>query len=217
MATPAGTSTLVVGDIRLTLIPDGYHRCDPVRTFIGSTGSDWQLHRHLLDAQGRVVMTMGALMADLPDGRRVLFDLGFGARTVILEALAMEFWGGRLLRSLAEVGVTPDDIDVVAYSHLHADHVGWTCDSTDATLTFGRARHVMSRSEWAHWETNPDVGGHHDRADTGAYAGPLFVRGVVGYRTRGGARRRDPLSGADQPSGMGVRAGRKSGCGAPGP
>jgi len=159
MVRPAGTSSLVLGDIRLTLIPDGYHRCDPVRTFVGSTGHDWDVHGDLLDEQGRLVMTMGALMAELPDGRRVLFDLGFGARTVILETLAMEFWGGRLLQSLAQVGVTPDDIDVVAYSHLHSDHVGWTCNNADAALTFGRARHVMSRSEWTHWETKPDVGG----------------------------------------------------------
>ncbi|MGO9876731.1 MAG: MBL fold metallo-hydrolase [Acidimicrobiia bacterium] len=158
MAMPAGSSSLVVGDIRLTMIPDGYHRCDPIRTFVGSTNQDWETHSHLLDERGRIVMTMGALMAELPDGRRVLFDLGFGARTVILEELAIEFWGGRLLRSLANVGVAPDDIDVVAYSHLHADHVGWT-STPDAALTFGRARHVMSRSEWAYWETNPDLGG----------------------------------------------------------
>jgi glyoxylase-like metal-dependent hydrolase (beta-lactamase superfamily II) len=152
------------------MIPDGYHRCDPLRAFLGSTRNDWDAHPHLLDEHGRVVMTMGALMAELPDGRRVLLDLGFGARTIILEELAMEFWGGRLLASLASIGLAPDDIDVVAYSHLHADHVGWTSGAGEE-LTFGRARHVLSRAEWDHWETRPDSGG-----PTGADVAALAAR-----------------------------------------
>ena len=159
MGRPVDTSSMVVGDIRLTMIADGYHRCDPTRTFVGSTEADWDAHRHLLDARGRVVMTMGALLAELPDGRRVLFDLGFGARTVILEDLAMEFWGGRLLSSLARAGCTPADIDVVAYSHLHADHVGWTTDLAQETLTFPHARHVLARPEWDYWASRPGAGG----------------------------------------------------------
>jgi glyoxylase-like metal-dependent hydrolase (beta-lactamase superfamily II) len=71
----------------------------------------------------------------------------------------MEFWGGRLLSSLASAGIAPADIDVVAYSHLHADHVGWTTDLADGTLTFPRARHVMSRPEWEHWAARPGAGG----------------------------------------------------------
>jgi glyoxylase-like metal-dependent hydrolase (beta-lactamase superfamily II) len=163
---PVGLSSFVVGDIRLTLIPDGYHRCDPLVTFIGSTQPDWDAHRHLLDDAGRLVMTMGALLAELPDGQRALIDLGFGPRTLILEALAMEFWGGRLVASLAAVGLQPDDIDAVLYSHLHADHVGWTADRDQGGLTFGRARHVMSPAEWAHWEPIPGTGGpdEHDLA-----------------------------------------------------
>lgn len=150
---------MTVGAVRLAMIADGYHRCDPTRTFVGSTTEDWDAHPHLLDDRGRVVMTMGALLAELPDGRRVLIDLGFGARTLILEELGMEFWGGRLVASLAAAGLTPDDIDVVAYSHLHADHVGWTTNLADDTLTFPRARHVMSRSEWDHWADRPGAGG----------------------------------------------------------
>jgi hypothetical protein len=32
-----------------------------LRTFVGSTQNDWEMHAHLLDEQGRVVMTAGAL------------------------------------------------------------------------------------------------------------------------------------------------------------
>jgi glyoxylase-like metal-dependent hydrolase (beta-lactamase superfamily II) len=162
-AQPVGVSSFEVGDIRLTLIPDGYHRCDPTKTLVGSTAEHWDAHRHLLDDNGRLVMTMGALLAELPGGERVLIDLGFGPRTVILAELSMEFWGGRLLASLARVGLQPDDIDAVLYSHLHIDHVGWTAERDNDGLTFGRARHLMTRSEWDHWSARPGTGGPTER------------------------------------------------------
>ncbi len=157
MSLPAGVSSITVGDIRLTLIPDGYHRCDPVGTLVGSTADDWAGHPHLLDDRGRLVMTMGSLLVELPSGERALIDLGFGPRTLILESMAMEFWGGRLLASLAALGLEPDDIDAVLYSHLHVDHVGWTAPGDG--LTFPRARHVMAREEWEYWTGEPAMVG----------------------------------------------------------
>jgi glyoxylase-like metal-dependent hydrolase (beta-lactamase superfamily II) len=159
LAQPVGISSLVVGDIRLTLIPDGYHRADPLSTFVGSTQADWDAHSHLLDDRGRLVMTMGALLAELPNGMRVLIDLGFGPRTVILSELGMEFWGGRLLANLASCGVEPADVDAVLYSHLHVDHVGWTSAAQDGALTFERARPVMFRGEWEYWAGRTGAGG----------------------------------------------------------
>jgi glyoxylase-like metal-dependent hydrolase (beta-lactamase superfamily II) len=161
-AQPVGVSSFAVGDIRLTHLPDGYHRCDPLPTFAGSTQSDWDEHRHLLDEQGRVVMTMGAILAELPDRQRMLIDLAFGPRTMILEGLAMEFWGGRLVRSLATIGLQPADIDVVCYSHMHIDHVGWTADVAGA-LTFSRARHVVARAELEYWLSSDELGGPDER------------------------------------------------------
>ena len=158
MVAPAGLSSYTVGDIRLTLLPDGYHRCEPVATFPGSTAADWEQHANLLDERGRVVMTMGALLAEFPDGTRALLDTGFGHRTIVLAELGLEFWGGRLLKSLAAAGLSPDDIDVVAYSHMHIDHVGWTA-TDDEALTFSNARHVLAREEWDHWAGQPDAGG----------------------------------------------------------
>jgi glyoxylase-like metal-dependent hydrolase (beta-lactamase superfamily II) len=158
-AQPAGPASTTIGDIRLTLIPDGYHRCDPTKTFLGSTVDDWRDHPHLLDDHGRLVMTMGSILAELPSGVRVLIDLGFGPRTLILSDLGMEFWGGRLLSSLTAIGVPPDAIDVVVYSHLHVDHVGWAADADDGSLTFDQARHVLSAAEWEHWHDKPDLGG----------------------------------------------------------
>jgi glyoxylase-like metal-dependent hydrolase (beta-lactamase superfamily II) len=157
-ARPVDVQRLQVGDTRLSHLADGYHRCDPVTSIVGSDADHWREHEHLLDDQGRLVMSMGSLLIETPDGTRALVDLGFGPRTLVLEDRGMDFWGGRLLASLAAVGLSPDDIDLVLYSHLHLDHVGWTTGLGDR-LTFPNARHVMSTAEWEHWTGAPMLGG----------------------------------------------------------
>lgn len=61
--------------------------------------------------------------------------------------------GTRYLDSLATVGLTPEDIDFVMCTHLHADHVGWNTRLIDGrwTPTFANARYVFARSEFAYW------------------------------------------------------------------
>jgi glyoxylase-like metal-dependent hydrolase (beta-lactamase superfamily II) len=57
--------------------------------------------------------------------------------------------GTRYLANLGAAGCTPDDIDVVMCTHLHADHLGWNTklQSGRWVPTFPRARYVMSQRE----------------------------------------------------------------------
>ena len=59
----------------------------------------------------------------------------------------------RYLDSLATVGLTPDSIDFVMCTHLHADHVGWNTRLIDGrwTPTFANARYVFANSEFEYW------------------------------------------------------------------
>ena len=59
----------------------------------------------------------------------------------------------RYLDSLATVGLTPDSIDFVMCTHLHADHVGWNTRLIDGrwTPTFANARYVFAISEFEYW------------------------------------------------------------------
>jgi len=55
----------------------------------------------------------------------------------------------RYLTNLAAAGWTPEQIDIVMCTHLHADHVGWNTrlQSGRWVPTFPRARYVMSQRE----------------------------------------------------------------------
>jgi len=58
------------------------------------------------------------------------------------------------LRRLAAAGCSPDDVDMVFCTHLHADHVGWNTrlESGRWTPTFPKARYLVGKTELAFWE-----------------------------------------------------------------
>lgn len=58
-----------------------------------------------------------------------------------------------LLR-LSEIGIKPDDIDIVMCSHMHPDHVGWNTQLKDGSWvpTFANARYVFARKEYEYWQ-----------------------------------------------------------------
>jgi glyoxylase-like metal-dependent hydrolase (beta-lactamase superfamily II) len=102
-------------------------------------------------------VTFGCCLV-VADGRRVLIDTGWGPVVGPPGRLAGP---GRLLDELAEVGVSPDDVDVVAFTHLHPDHVGWNLmrDSDDEPWRprFQRARYLVPRDDWESYRSREQV------------------------------------------------------------
>jgi len=93
---------------------------------------------------------------DTIDGPVMGFLLQSGDRNILVDCgIADSFfidgkaWGGfpgvggrsYVLNSLKKHGVTPQDIEMVLYTHLHNDHAG-ACDQ------FTKAVHVFQRDEW---------------------------------------------------------------------
>jgi glyoxylase-like metal-dependent hydrolase (beta-lactamase superfamily II) len=147
-STPASPYAFELGEIRCRVVSDGTAPYDP--GFVFANADPDELSGALagrLDAQGLLATPYHCLLLETPDAL-VLVDTGLGGLAAAADAPA-----GRLLRSLEATGHTPDDVDVVLLSHAHPDHIGGLLDG--GRLTFSRARHVMSRTEWEFW-TDPD-------------------------------------------------------------
>jgi glyoxylase-like metal-dependent hydrolase (beta-lactamase superfamily II) len=71
------------------------------------------------------------------------------------------------LANLAAAGVSPESVDCVLCTHLHADHVGWNTRLSDGQWvpTFPRARYLLARTEWEYWR----VSKNRDRYTTDPY------------------------------------------------
>jgi glyoxylase-like metal-dependent hydrolase (beta-lactamase superfamily II) len=87
-------------------------------------------------------------------GRVILLETGIGA---FFEPTLRERYGvvepeHVLLSSLAEIGITPEQVDVVVFSHLHFDHAGGALARFEpgqpARLVFPRATYVVGAEAW---------------------------------------------------------------------
>jgi len=83
--------------------------------------------------------------------RRILVDAGSGPN---FQATA-----GRLTDALLDIGVDPEDITDVVFTHGHADHLWGALDDFEEGPRFPNARHVMGDAEHAYWTdpTTPDT------------------------------------------------------------
>ncbi len=103
-------------------------------------------HPATVGRYGRWRLAVYAFLVTTPRAT-VLVDAGVGPRgTVAAEWLDT---GGDLMRRLDAIGVPPASIDILVFTHLHEDHVGWASDPEGELPRFARARHVLSELEWA--------------------------------------------------------------------
>jgi len=105
------------------------------------------------DDRNRIDLACRALLVD--DGsRKILFETGVGA---FFDPKMRDRFGVNeaehvLLQSLAAIGLSHEDIDIVVLSHLHFDHAGgllsaWTEDA-ESTLLFPNAAYLVGRTAW---------------------------------------------------------------------
>ena len=75
------------------------------------------------------------------------------------------------LENMEALGVHPHEVDFVMCTHLHVDHVGWNTQLVDGSWvpTFPRARYLMGRMEYEHWEKRA-------QAAPGTRDQPRFIR-----------------------------------------
>jgi glyoxylase-like metal-dependent hydrolase (beta-lactamase superfamily II) len=144
---PSAVCSLRVGDLKVSYVPDGAMLLKPAPPLPPHE----MRHRspytaHLNDTARLVANTGGLLVQDGP--RSLLIDAGFGPHSVPEEPshpYLGTLHGGSLMTNLAKLGARPDEIETVAFTHLHPDHIGWA--TTDPPV-FTRATFAIPETAW---------------------------------------------------------------------
>jgi methylmalonyl-CoA epimerase len=152
-ASRAPSSSAVVryalGNLELISVFDGFFRLDGGAMFGVVPKALWA-QQAPPDDRNRILMAMRPLI--VRGARTMLIDAGLGDKD---DAKFHEIYGvdrsRNLDHTLAEAGLSPDDIDIVLASHLHFDHAGgFTVRDASGRLRpkFRKAQYVVRRGEW---------------------------------------------------------------------
>ncbi len=138
-----------VGNLEIVPIYDG-QGCEPARESLTKpgVGDPWACHEHLLDGAGNLELAVGGFLLRTGD-RTVLIDAGVG--TINND----KYRGGQFLENLRNVGVAPEDVTDVVFTHLHYDHVGWATQKGE--IVFPNATYRVHEADHAHFLCGPDA------------------------------------------------------------
>ncbi|GKQ40654.1 MBL fold metallo-hydrolase [Streptomyces sp. A012304] len=157
---PSGIRSLTLGDTKLSYVPDGTALLDARVCLPDATEEFWAQHPEYLDEAGHLVAGVGGLLVER-DGRALLIDAGFGPQTIEPPLSPVgTLSGGALLDNLAKLGRTPAQIEAVAFTHLHPDHIGWAYHPAPGgdLPAFTSADYVITDPEWTHPPRPEDSG-----------------------------------------------------------
>lgn len=159
--------SLRLGDLTITDVQDGGTWLKPRGWLPAATDADWATYSDHLDGGGFLVAGIGALLVERGD-RALLIDTGFGPESHPddpTNPLLGIIYGGELLNNLRRLGREPSQIEAVAITHLHADHLGWAWSTepyTDAQ-PFGHATHFVAAPEWERRDLAAERGASEER------------------------------------------------------
>ncbi|GHO98080.1 MBL fold hydrolase [Reticulibacter mediterranei] len=156
MVKAAAYGSITPGSVRITYLPDGYILFNPTAVFSTTTTADWQFYQNYLDDNGQLVGSLGAYLLQTPE-HTILIDTGLGPRTY--ESNRFKCYGGQLLFNLERAGLDPADIDIVFFTHMHADHVNGVVREVNGepALTFPNARYLVRGAEWHRFDNQPET------------------------------------------------------------
>ena len=178
--------TVRVGNVEITALSDGRIRFAPSDFFPTVSADAWAPYLDDLTPQGDMIMNLGCF-AIRSEGKTILIDTGLGRDSGGIDALET----GGLLADMRAKGVRRAEVDIVAITHLHIDHVGWNfryddgeasdsrqgAGSRDAAPrpTFANARYWVNNADWRVFTR----GALRKREYMGAQVLPLQERGLL--------------------------------------
>ncbi len=137
------------------------------------------LNPHFADDEGRLIMSIHALVIDTGD-HRIIVDTCIGND----KPRQIPNWNNlqtSFLHDLEAAGYPRESIDTVLCTHLHVDHVGWNTMLVDGEWvpTFPNARYLLADKEYEYWSTTEDDAGYGDiMADS---VQPVVDAGLVDF------------------------------------
>jgi len=171
-----------IGDVKITKVVEleatgGSRFILPDATREAAQEIGW-LYPHFADADGRLIMSIHALIVETPD-RRIMVDTCLGND----KQRAIPGWHmrtGPFLEDIAAAGYPRESIDTVLCTHLHVDHVGWNTMLVDGKWlpTFPNARYLMGKTEYDHWSTRGAANARGDDPFSDSVK-PVFDAGLV--------------------------------------
>lgn len=131
------------GQYEVTAYSDAHLEGPPQQRFPDVPPGVWT--PDLLTANGKLRLNVGCFL--IKGGRKtVLVDCGIGPDP------GNRFGGARgvLGQDLQREGVRMEDIDIVLFTHLHADHVGWSVRLENGAIrpAFPRATYLAPRADF---------------------------------------------------------------------
>lgn len=164
--TSTTTDILTFGDVTVTRAVEsvGSIGMTPDQFFPGTDAAAWDgqehhLRPHFLESDGPTTMESTARVAMQTwvirsGGRTVLIDTAIGNDKDRPDVPSWSRLQTPFLARLAAIGVTPEDVDVVVNTHLHADHIGWNTRLVDGEWlpTFPNAQYLMPQEDLDFWD-----------------------------------------------------------------
>ena len=139
-----------LGEAEVTTIQDGAHIREPINPPFSMEKSEADIKK-IADANN--LPSSGFENSYTPtviqiSKQTVLFDTGFGE-------MGRANHSGNLRRRLGQAGYAPEDIDVVAFTHCHPDHIAGIMES--GALAYPNARYVIGRREYDTWKDGSEI------------------------------------------------------------
>jgi glyoxylase-like metal-dependent hydrolase (beta-lactamase superfamily II) len=144
-----------IGAVDFAVVNDGSHFYDAGAIFGVVPRVIWERQVRELDDRYRMETGLNCLLLR-SQGKTVLIESGVGGKPGDRDN-ATPAEDGTLLDSIAALGVTPEEIDIVVNTHLHSDHCGWNTsvpagadpeDLESLVPTFPNATYYIGAREW---------------------------------------------------------------------
>jgi len=163
-----------IGDTEVIALQDSWLKRPPDEFFVDVGAEDWAPYPEWLDENGLIDHNFGCF-AIRSLGKTILVDTGLGQWPNEMP-LQEE---SSLLETMEQAGISPAEVDLVLFTHLHFDHVGWNTRGEEGALepTFPNARYVAQKKEFDFWMSPGEKPSN--RPDYDKVLAPIIAAGLL--------------------------------------